>query len=51
MESLEKIDHNCLNCGIQHGSYINVLTGDIEPKFCSDECGEEYYKNKNICEE
>lgn len=51
MEPLEIIDNNCLQCGEQLMSYINILTGDIEPKFCSEECYLEYYNNKNICEE
>lgn len=43
---MEEIEIECANCNTIISAYIVIETGDIEPKFCSDECFMEYI-NKN----
>ena len=41
---LSKIVNNCLICNSKYATYINTHNGDIQAKFCCDEC-EKLYDN------
>lgn len=45
---IDRIKIECVKCNEEINSFINIKTGDIDPKFCSEKCEIEYFGGEYI---